>query len=113
MPDPASRSTAQHAKNFIFIGASYRFDHRIIRDFLLTRRFNGSTFTIVDIDPVPLKVISDLAQRMVKQSGQKISIRGTVDMEQALNSADFVFPTFSIGGDKIWDRDAAMAYKFG
>jgi alpha-galactosidase/6-phospho-beta-glucosidase family protein len=113
MPDLSSRSTVQYAKNFIFIGASYRFDHRIIRDFLLTRRFNGSTFTIVDIDPVPLKVVTDLANRMVKQSGQKIAIRGTVDMEHALNNADFVFPTFSIGGDKTWDRDAAMAYKFG
>jgi alpha-galactosidase len=109
----AVRPGIQHAKKFVFIGASYKFDHRVVRDFLLTRRFNGSTFTIVDIDPVPLKLVTDLTRRMVKQSGQDIKIEGTLDLEKALHRADFVFPTFSVGGDKAWEKDAALAYKYG
>ncbi|HYG76205.1 MAG TPA: hypothetical protein VEK08_14465 [Planctomycetota bacterium] len=107
------RSTVQHAKKFVFIGASYKFNHRVIRDFLLTKRFAGSTFTIVDIDKTPLKLVTDLTTRMVKQSGQDIKIEGTMDMETALHGADFVFPTFSIGGDSAWKLDADIAYKYG
>ena len=73
------RPGPQHAKKFVFIGASYKFDHRVIRDFLLTKRFNGSTFTIVDIDERPLKLVTDLTRRMVKQAGQDIKIDGVTD----------------------------------
>lgn len=113
MPNSTVRSTAQHAKKFVFIGASYKFDHRVVRDFLLARRFEGSTFTIVEIDPVPLKLVVDLTRRMVKQSGQNIKIEGTLDLEAALHGADFVFPAFSVGGDAAWEKDAAIAWKYG
>jgi len=109
----AQTSTVQFAKKFVFIGASYKFNHRVIRDFLLTQRFNGSTFTIVDIDKTPLKLLSDLGRRMAKQAGQEIHVSGTVDMEEALHGADFVFPTFSVGGDAAWKKDAGIAYKYG
>ncbi|MCY3024684.1 MAG: hypothetical protein NTW87_37405 [Planctomycetota bacterium] len=112
MPATNARPTVQHAKKFVFIGASYKFNHRVVRDFLLTRRFNGSTFTIVDISPVPLKLVTDLTRRMVKQSGQNVRIEGTLDLDEALTGADFVFPTFSVGGDKAWVKDAAIAYKY-
>jgi len=108
-----SRSNVQHAKKFVFIGASYKFDHRVIRDFVLTNRFQGSTFTIVDIDRRPLKLVTDLCKRMVKQAGKDIKIVGTLDMDEALKNADFVFPTFSVGGDAAWEKDAAIAYKYG
>src|SRR6185295_18486756 len=107
------RSGVQHAKKFVFIGASYKFDHRVIRDFLLTKRFNGSTFTIVDIDKTPLKLVTDLTRRMVRQSGQDIRIEGTLDSEEALHGADFVFPAFSVGGDAANEKDAAIAYQYG
>ncbi|HEY3322580.1 MAG TPA: hypothetical protein VGP72_19120 [Planctomycetota bacterium] len=107
------RPGVQHAKKFVFIGASYKFDHRVIRDFLLTKRFNGSTFTILDIDPEPLKLVTDLTRRMVAQSGQNLTIKGTLDLDEALTGADFVFPSFSVGGDKAWLKDAAIAYKYG
>lgn len=107
------RPGVQHAKKFVFIGASYKFNHRVIRDFLLTKRFNGSTFTVVDIDKTPLKLVTDLARRMVKQSAQDVKIEGTLDMEAALHGADFVFPAFSVGGDSASERDAAIAFQFG
>src|SRR5205823_4533844 len=112
MPDPLSR-TAQHARKFVFVGASYKFNHRVIRDFLLTRRFNGSTFSILDIDPVPLKLVGDLTRRMIKQSGQDVRIECTLDMDQAMAGADFVFPTFSVGGDPAWEKDARIAHDYG
>lgn len=112
MPGHAARPGPQHAKKFVFIGASYKFDHRVIRDFLLTKRFNGSTFTIVDIDEVPLKLVTDLTRRMVGQSGQDVKIEGTLDLDRALAGADFVFPSFSVGGDPAWEKDAAIAYKY-
>jgi len=107
------RPGVQHAKKFVFIGASYKFNHRVIRDFLLSKRFNGSTFTVVDIDKTPLKLVTDLAKRMVKQSAQDVKIEGTLDMDDALRGADFVFPAFSVGGDSANERDAAIAYQFG
>jgi len=103
----------QYARKFTFIGASYKFDHRVVRDFLLTRRFNGSTFTIVDIKPEPLKLVTDLTRRMVKQAGQDVKIVGTLDLDEALEGADFVFPSFSVGGDPVWEQDAAIAWKHG
>ena len=108
----AVQSGPQHAKKFVFIGASYKFDHRVIRDFLLTKRFSGSTFTIVDIDNEPLKLVTDLTRRMVKQSGQDVTIEGTLDLEMALHGADFVFPAFSVGGDPAREKDAAIANKY-
>lgn len=109
----APQSLPQHARKFVFLGASYKFNHRVIRDFLLTRRFNGSSFAIVDINPVPLKLVTDLTRRMVRQSGQDVSIAGTLDLDEALAGADFVFPTFSVGGDPVWVQDARLAWKHG
>ena len=113
MPNTSARPTVQHAKRFVFIGASYKFNHRVVRDFLLTRRFAGSTFTTVDIKREPLELVLDLTRRMVRQSGQDIKIAGTLDLDEALQGADFVFPTFSVGGDVAWERDAALAWKHG
>lgn len=113
MPGTTVRPGPQHAKKFAFIGASYKFDHRVVRDFLLARRFNGSTFVILDIDPVPLKLVTDLTRRMVQQSGQDVKIVGTLDMDEALDRADFVFSTFSVGGDAAWEKDASIAFKYG
>ncbi len=112
MPDRLINTNVQHGKKFVFIGASYKFNHRVVRDFLLTKRFEGSTFTIVDIDSVPLKIVTDLLKKMVQQSGQKIKIEGTLDMDEALHGADFVFPTFGVGGDTAWETDAKIAYKY-
>jgi len=103
----------QYARKFTFVGASYKFDHRVVRDFLLTKRFNGSTFAIVDIAPEPLKLVTDLIRRMVRQSGQDVKIVGTLDLDEALEGADFVLPSFSVGGDPVWEQDAAIAWKHG
>jgi len=103
----------QYARKFAFIGASYLFDHRVVRDFLLTKRFDGSTFAIVDIVPEPLKLVTDLTSRMVQQSGQDVKIVGTLELDGALEGADFVFPSFSVGGDPAREQDALIAWKYG
>ncbi len=113
MTESFARTGPQHARNFVFIGASYKFVHRVVRDFLLTRRFGGSAFRIVDVDRAPLKLVTDLCARMARQSGQDVRIEGTLDMDRALDGADFVFPSFSVGGDEARNRDAAIAFKHG
>ncbi|MGD0093320.1 MAG: hypothetical protein ABSE73_25675 [Planctomycetota bacterium] len=114
-PPAKDRAAAkpQYARKFVFIGASFKFDHRVVRDFLLTQRFDGSTFAVVDIKPEPLKLVTDLTRRMVRQSGQDVKIVGTLELDEALAGADFVFPSFSVGGDPATEQDAAIAWKYG
>ena len=93
------RPGPQHAKRFVFIGASYLFNHRVIRDFLLAKRFAGSTFTILDIDATPLKLVTDLCKRMV---GAMVKSAAWIKSAAVVEVAQAIRPFFSSLDEKVY-----------
>lgn len=59
-----------------------------------------------------LKIISDLARRMVKRAGRNIKIFATLDRREALVGADFVTTQFRVGGLDAREKDEQIPLKY-
>jgi len=96
-----------------FVGASYLFVHRVARDFLLTGRFENAHLVVLDIDPKPLRIVTDLIKRMINQVGSKMTVEGTLDRQAALKDADFVVLSISVGHPEAYENDVRICKKYG
>src|SRR5579864_6388146 len=85
-------------KKIAFIGASYKFCHRVLRDMMLVGGFNDCQIVMHDIDEVPLKIVGDLMERMARQRETNIKVTRTLDRREALKGADAVVLSITIGG---------------
>ncbi|MBA3845048.1 MAG: hypothetical protein H0X45_00240, partial [Planctomycetes bacterium] len=93
-----TRRTSIGAKRIVFIGASYKFVHRVVRDMIIVGGFQDSRIVLLDIDPVPLKLVGDLIERMARVQKTNMVIERTTDREQALKGADCVVLSITVGG---------------
>ena len=100
-------------KRIVFIGASYKFVHKVLRDMMLVGGFNECHLVLHDIDEVPLKIVGDLLDRMIKQSGTRITLSRTLDRQEALKHADAVILSITIGGRESDFRSFEVCQKYG
>ncbi len=83
------------------VGAgSVVFAKNLICDILQYPELSGSTICLMDIDPVRLATIEQLARRIVAQLGVKARIEATLDLRTACQGAKFVITTIQVGGYK-------------
>jgi len=83
------------------IGAgSVVFAKALICDILQYPALADSTICLMDIDPVRLATIEQLARRVVAQLGVKARIEATLDLRVACRGAKFVITTIQVGGYK-------------
>ncbi len=70
---------------------------------------------LCDIEPgkEKLKIVSDLAKRMVKKAGLDIQIHATLDRKKALKDADFVLTQLRVGGLEARAKDERIPLKYG
>jgi alpha-galactosidase len=76
-------------KKIVFIGASYKFVHKVLRDMLLVGGFNDCHLVVHDIDEYPMKVVSDLLERIARQKETNIKVSRTLDRKEALKGTDY------------------------
>ena len=100
-------------KKITFVGASYKFVHRVLRDMMLVGGFDDCHLVVHDIDEVPLKIVGDLLERMARQEETHIQVSRTLDRREALKGADAVILSITIGGKETDFRSFEVAAKYG
>jgi alpha-galactosidase len=107
-----NKGTVGH-KQITFIGASYKFVHKVLRDMLLVGGFNDVELVLHDIDEVPLRIVGDLLERIARQQKTKITVRRTTNRAEALKGADIVILAITIGGNESDQRSFEVCAKYG
>ena len=97
-----------------FIGAgSFGFTRKLVKDVLTFPLLEGSTITLMDIDPVRLDYITRAVQRIVNEGGYPATVEATTDREEALAGADYVMVTILAGSTDVWQHDILIPKKYG
>lgn len=100
-------------RTIAYIGASYKFVHRTIRDFLITGVMDDTDIVLYDIDPDPLQIEFDLCRRMVRQMKSGITIHKATSRAQALEGADYVVTSLLVGGMDLAEKEDLICQKYG
>ena len=100
-------------KRIVFVGASYLFVHKVLRDCLLVGGFEEVEMVVHDIDPEPLKIVADLLEKIARQKKTKIKILRTLDRKEALKGADAVILCITTGGREADFRGVEACAKYG
>jgi alpha-galactosidase len=96
------------------IGAgSIVFTHNLCSDILLTPVLQDSTITLMDIDPKRLAQAHDLVQGLVDRRGLTAQVKGTLDIREAVQGADYVITTFQQGGLDAFALDIEIPQRYG
>lgn len=86
---------------------------------LIQRKLSGALdvgeLWLVDIEAgkEKLRIVSELAKRMISHAGVDIAIHTTLDRREALKGADFVTTQFRVGLLEARIADERRAYRFG
>ncbi|WP_409343806.1 6-phospho-beta-glucosidase [Paenibacillus sp. MBLB4367] len=99
----------------VVIGGGSSYTPELIEGFILNHeRFPVTDIWLVDIPKGEhkLRIVGQLAQRMVEKSGLPISLRLTLDRREALQGAHFVSTQMRVGllQARIWDETIPLKY---
>ena len=97
----------------VFIGASYKFNHRVFKDFVKVPELKGSELVIYDLKQEPIDIVSRVCEIIKHEMNSDIKVSGTTNRKKTLEGADFVLSTFNVGiepADKAV-LDVCMKYK--
>jgi len=100
-------------KRIVFIGASYKFVHKVLRDMLLVGGFEEVVLVVHDLDEVPMNVVADLLEKIARQKETKIKVERTLDRAEALKGADAVVLSITTGGLEADQRSWEVCAKYG
>jgi len=100
-------------RRIAFVGASYKFVHKVVRDMLLVGGFDECELVLHDISEEPLKLVGDLLEKMIRQAGSKMTVVRTLDREEALKGAGAVILSITTGGREADFRSWEVCAKYG
>ncbi|KPL01937.1 MAG: hypothetical protein AMK75_03435 [Planctomycetes bacterium SM23_65] len=100
-------------KRIVFIGASYLFVHKVLRDMLLVGGFEDVELVVHDIDEVPMNIVADLLERIARQKKTNVKVHRTLDRKEALQGADAVILSITTGGREADQRSFEVCHKYG
>lgn len=97
-----------------FIGAgSIVFAKGLLVDILSFKALEGSTISLMDIDPKRLDLMKRVANKIVMQEGFKASIEATTDRRKAIVGSDYVINMIQVGGLDAFEKDISIPLKYG
>lgn len=99
-------------RRIVFIGASYKFCHKVVRDMLLVGGFDDCTLVLLDLYRRPLAVVGDLIEKMIVQAGSSMRVVRTTDRAEALFGADVCLLSITVGGVEADMRAAEVCAKY-
>jgi len=100
-------------RRIVFIGASYKFGHKVVRDMLLVGGFDECELVLLDIADEPLKLVGDLLEKMIRQAGSKMTVLRMKDRGEALKGAGAVILSITTGGREADFRSWEVCAKYG
>lgn len=96
-----------------FIGASYLFVPKVVRDLALSGAFRGSELVIYDIVDEPAQVLAKVCRRISDELQANLIVRAAADRADALRNADFVILCISVGGRQASREDIEICRRHG
>ncbi len=105
--------TKTHQLKICFVGASYLFVHRVVKDLALAGNFDGSELVIYDIEREPAEVEAGVCRRISDELGAAFRIRAELDRAEAYKDADFVIICISVGGREASKSDIEICRRYG
>jgi alpha-galactosidase len=100
-------------KRIVFVGASYKFVHKVLRDCLLVGGFEDCELVVHDIDEYPMNIVADLLEKIARQKKTNIRVLRTLDRKEALKGADAVILSITVGGVEADFRSWEVCWKYG
>ena len=100
-------------RKIAYIGASYKFVHQSIRDFLLFEEMNDTDIALYDIDPATLRLERDVIRRMIRQRKGGLTVTACKSRRQALEGADYVVVSLLVGGMDVAEQEDRICQKHG
>ena len=100
-------------KIVIIGGGSYMWTPTIVKDILLTKKLAGSTIVLHDINAQALNELYRYCSKMRREFNVDFKIKKTLDKHAALEAADYVVVTISVGGFDTMQHDLDVPLKYG
>lgn len=100
-------------RKIVFIGASYKFVHRVLRDMILVGGFEEVEVCVHDIDAIPMNTVADLLERIARQQNTRIKVTRTLHRREALKGADVVVLSITTGGRESDFRSFEVCARYG
>ncbi len=94
-------------------GGSYLWTFGVARQFIDCDRFAGLTLTLMDIDADAVELVRSAAEVYNGSHGSPITIESTIDLDSALDGADFVLICISTGDLEAMAYDIEIPVKYG
>ena len=113
------RSFEGRRRKLSFIGASYKFVHQGVRDFIISRRLSNATHLentdvwLYDIDDEPLNLEYDLIQRMIREHDSGLRVFKAKSRAEALDGADYVVVSVLVGGMDAAEQEDRICQEYG
>ncbi|MCL2320773.1 MAG: 6-phospho-beta-glucosidase [Oscillospiraceae bacterium] len=96
------------------IGAGSTYTPELIEGFIDRKgSLNFQTFYLMDIDKEKLDIVGNLAERMLKDKGFKGELVLTLNLDEAIADADYIFSQIRVGGMAARIRDEKIPLKYG
>lgn len=97
-----------------YIGAgSHRFSLGMFRNILAAKTLHPMHVYLVDIDEPVLRWTHKILEHMAQKAGVDITVSSTTKQREALEGADFVYKSISVGGQDAEWIDIHVPFKFG
>ena len=94
------------------IGAgSVVFARRLLQDIVCVPELSDSTVSLIDTDSERLGLMSQFANKLVRDTGTNINVETTTERREALHGSDFVLTTIRVGDS--YERDIGIPLKYG
>ena len=94
-------------------GGSSSFVPPLIRSFIRSDVLGDAEVTLMDVDAERVKVMEDLAGRLIESEGSRLRVRSTLDQRESLADADYVVVAISVGGMAAWAEDIEIPARYG
>lgn len=94
-------------------GGSSIFTPQLMRLFIESELLQGSTITLMDIDPHRLEIMDTLARGLIAQAGANLTLNSTTNQRDSLVGADFVIIAIAAGGFEAWEKDIEIPGRYG
>ncbi|WP_101295799.1 alpha-galactosidase [Halegenticoccus soli] len=97
-----------------FIGAgSIVFARNLMGDILSFPELEGSTISLMDIDPDRLDRTATAVDAMLEHNDVEAAVDATVDRSEALTDADYVITTIHVGGREPFENEIYIPREYG
>lgn len=94
-------------------GGSYGWTPTIFRDLIMTEELEGATICLEDINRQSLEELTTLCKQVLADFGKNFKLVSTTDQQEALQDADYVILTITVGGFDSMQHDLEIPYKYG